>query len=620
MFVLNRSFLFIRLFFSGFCLVNILIPNYIQGQNPTQSQFSLDTLSQPPYVTRMKNGECSYKKFFAIGTNLHSWAQSGTYDNLGRIRFSSEAEFSSAKEIFTVLFNVYPNEWPNYYSLDPASNDCIFMSGFAFIHWKLRMDPRINTRSKIPTDGKYIRPMDQKNISKNKNIESISSQIMTTIIENTYNRGDFIYYLADEPERGQGGSWIFYNDLMKKFYDNKGDYLSYIDLGPINGNFLVYDLYNSQNPTGYPIPSDDIAKYDSHDYQYSSLGYEKNVKMAAHHYQNVCDIIGINSYQHTSTNPELLGNIIDWLFEVNKNKPVWPWISGEVSKYNTTNRHIFRNFMRRQAYTAIVHGASGIMIYSEGRDKISHSDWDISLDLAKELQLYRSILENGTAYEWNYDYSIHWRTINWGDSYFIFAVNNTDVGDTISNSMFPDLILDSSECGLWISEDANTIKKLTSPQNLGFEKEILSSWDSDSKKFLNWKKSISGTSNIFINTDEKKIGNQSLSLKSTSEPDSRAAVEQCLEGFQGAKYKLQAWYKHRSGNAQHLIIQFYGQKGWISEKKSISYTDDKWRLVTAEGISPPGTEQVKIHINSGYPGQKSEGYWDDVMIQLIDIE
>lgn len=309
-----------------------------------------------------------------------------------------------------------------------------------------------------------------------------------------------------------------------------------------------------------------------------------------------------------------------WIHEVTNNKPVWAWVSTEqTTRYSGWSIDSARNNIRQQVYSAIAHKVAGILFWNSRAT--SHEFWDMSLDIAKELQLYRWILEVKDTYDWNYSYDIHWKTIQYYERYFLFAVNNTSSSQQVSPSLFGTIELGPNDSKVYTVRDGVKLE-LSSPQNLGFEKELLSSWDGRTK-FLNWKKSFTGAAltSAERTTQEKKIGNYSIHLTSTSKySNSRSIVEQYVKSFPGAKYRLQAWHKYESGNRQHLIIQFYGQSGWISEKKVWAPSDDtNWNLVKIEAEAPAGTEFVKIVITSGYYGQGSSSYWDDVMLRLIGI-
>jgi|GEM_PF-2552120 len=585
-----------------------------------QSVFQTDTLSMPPYVTRKKFDETEFKRYFGIGTNLLNWPES----NSTNLRYCDSLEFTSAKEIFTVLNNPYPEIWPSYYEANPAEYDCLFLTGNGHLHWRMRMDTVFNTYPNIPTEGWYIGPTDQDSAYQRECITGTLKAVVFSVKEKCKDRGDFLLYLADEPERGQNGSWYFHDSLLihlRRINNDTLGYLTLIGLGPIDGNMLVYDYMN------FAIPLNNLQRYDTSHYQYTSFPEaDSNLRLAFNYYDSACDIISFNSYRYIANNPANIGFIIDLLMGENPKKPVWPWISTKHSIYGDIGLEDFRGLLRRQVFTAIAHRASGILFYSEEREGNDPDwdiikGWDVVLDIAKELQYYRNILELKSYYDWNYSHLTHWRTLKHGTKYFLFAVNNSDTSEIISPSKFPNTLVDEGEAAVWFNDDAlNSSRKLKMPRNLGFESplEIYTNWVGE-LRFRNWVAKTTGRAESKIDYSERKIGKNSLRLSITndnSESINKASAEQFGVAIPSATYKLKAWYKHKSGNEQRMILQFYNSNFiWLEEHSILSGTKQSWEIIEKDINAPAGAYYFKIMLYSGDFGTSSAN-WDDISLQM----
>jgi len=608
-----REKLFVLILAAAFCVTEVT------GQI-LQSQFRNIQSGNTAFLARKKNGENEYSKFFAIGTNLQLWPNSRSASP----RFPSEDEFTSSREIFTVLFNTYPDVWPEYFQSDPKEYDCLFLSGMGYLNYYMRRDTNYNTFPKPSDDGWFIGPEDQaKAAERERKFGSMSARV-DKLIDLTRNRGDFVLFLADEPDAGMNGSWTFYGnflEILHKRNKSKGHF-TYIDLAPITGNMLIYEQKSKADRAKYPMPPNNEPKYNDRTFQYSSINEETNVKTAYREYLSACDIIGLNSYGATSANPAKIGEIVDWLREVDSTKPIWPWITAEKKRYRTASDEEFRQGMRRQAFTAISRGSSGVMIYSEGRKLINDLEWDISLDLAKELNMYRSIFEQGGKLAAIGKGGSRARLIDWGGRRFIVASNNQDSIWSIRSGFFKGLKLNRNEFGIWTSDNGKKIKKISAPRNLGFEDILVKEWAERDRRFLNWKVSADGGGEANISQKEQKLGSNSLHLSCVA--GSRSTAEQFIQTFPGAIYEVKAWYKHFEGiKPQRLILLFYDKNAkWISEVSVKAHFEKKWKIVKLEDIAaPPNAEIMKIHFDTGVPGEEiSSGFWDDVVIRMTGIK
>lgn len=563
------------------------------------------------YITRTIDGQT--QRFFPVGAFVSKWPNS-TPDF--HSRFPSEKEWTSSREIFTLPWVRYHTSVPEWFS-----SKYPVLTGSSHFRWVLRTYPYLNESCRaagLSGDAcdHPLGPLDQQNISNliQSNDQRIQNRINSALDDiNEFAISaediDLMLFIQDEPEHGYI-NWFSHNTLTKYIHDNKPhNSISYIDLGPANGNLYLYDKY---------IYDDDISNYLSEygsRYYHSLDTYEDNIKETVNYYNNSTDVFGINSYALTIPDPKKLGDFVTWIHEASGHKPVLPWISAEPSRYSHLTLEETEQTIKQQVYSAITHHAAGIMFYP-----VSDTPpdlWDLTLNISKELGIFKYYIENGELFDYNYDHNVHWKIVHIDNSYFLYAVNFSDDLQDLSIPIFSGLMLQSGETGVWYAnENGSTILKLSAPNNLGFENDF----STNSDLFNNWRRSQnSGNSNIHINTifENLKLGERSLEINDQS-TTSRASVEQYFSIAPGGTYQIQAWYKGISGN-QRLILQFYNDEQWLEEHQINGKPTKDWELIKTPAVRAPAqANRIKIHIGS-YRENQSLGYWDDIKVNKSDF-
>lgn len=558
------------------------------------------------YITRTLRDTA--ERFFPVGAYVSSWPGSvPEYHH----RFTSEKEWTSSREIFTLPWTRYHNTVPEWFK-----SEYPILTGTSHIRWMLRTDSYLNKscgdKNLSGDDCKDpLGPADQSNISRfinegNAQAENRIQAAINDINEFALSAGDsdLIFFIQDEPERGFS-NWYFHNTLLSYLNDRKlFNTVSYIDLGPATGNLYLYE----KNAPDFAVAND--LSYYGNDFTHSLGSYEENIKETVRYYKNSADILGINSYSRTISDPENMGNFVSWIHEASDNKPVLPWISAESFRYTQFSTDQVEQSIKQQVYAAITHAAAGIMFYPE--TDTSAEFWDMVLDIAKELDIFKYYIENGNLYEFNYDHNTHWRTFFIDNNYFLFAVNFGNSPEIPPINKFTDLVIQAGEAGVWhTNNNGRSITRLSAIRNAGFERDINDNSDASGSWSI-----IEGSdsSRIEINTigANLKIGERSLEIHDES-LTTRASAEQSFNIVPGGVYQVQGWYKGISGN-QRLVLQFYDDEQWLEEHQVYGYSTNEWELLKTPVVTAPeAANRIKIHIGSFYDSE-SLGYWDDIKV------
>jgi hypothetical protein len=151
------------------------------------------------------------------------------------------------------------------------------------------------------------------------------------------------------------------------------------------------------------------------------------VYQAAMAYSNCSDILSVNSYYEFYKYPYIAGLVVDAIKEAcGKEKPVWLFFDGGAHrKPHHISQEEYINSMRCQVYCSIVHGASGVLFWSQSS---THEDyWQLVYDLASELGknsfIYKSqVIESGQYLDIHFRF---WKNDD-GNEYFIGVNTNQE--------------------------------------------------------------------------------------------------------------------------------------------------------------------------------------------------
>jgi hypothetical protein len=290
-----------------------------------------------------------------------------------------------------------------------------------------------------------------------------------------------IHFIADEPDRGRAG-WFWppellhaYNDIVRETAPGQ---LTYIDFGgSLKGNRLYYEqrfgpgLRTGTEPVWGACSPENMSTYDyTHDgepvyeYRRGRFGrgswverpdslfarcFFQNVSRTAEAYRNASDICGVNAYGEFRDYPELAGEIVDAIRAgCGPSKPVWPFFDASaVAQSRNMDDESYVALVRCQIYTAIIHGATGVLFYAADLPAdAARNFWPLIRDLADTLADQRGIFESAEVargwdtryHEPGYDH-LHWtvRADSRGNRWLIAANTSRTATRTLAVEGFP---------------------------------------------------------------------------------------------------------------------------------------------------------------------------------------
>lgn len=130
---------------------------------------------------------------------------------------------------------------------------------------------------------------------------------------------------------------------------------------PLLGFYEAYD--------GSPVYEfkDGSYRYKNNDIETLKAMWFENTKLIAKGYKNSGDVFGINAFRDFFANPILAGVTVDALRAgLGSETPIWLYFDGNgyAKPVNETNEAYIENVMS-QIYTAIIHGATGILFWND---------------------------------------------------------------------------------------------------------------------------------------------------------------------------------------------------------------------------------------------------------------
>ena len=443
-----------KFFYSIFCfLFLIFVPN----------TFGSKWVVSDGWVLK-QNENLNYEKFFAIGT----WGVPGYKFNRLPVREERIKYPSNQKQFLNKIkdFNLFyiQSEFGKEYM-----NNVMKMGGTSEFTWFLEQEY-------LKADENHASFYMMKRITKDINSSRLNKVLNTAIdytLKEVKDSKDFIWAPFDEAASGvKGWSWPYsltdaaYKEIKKRTPDK----LVYIDLlGSISllGNsFLFQEQYKKNHgvmpdfPPFYALPKNVAPKkrtlsdfsvdfYGNSIFNYKNgepviKEYEEhtlrtiwfeNVKTTANGYKNSGDIFGINAFQYLYKYPVLAGVTVDAIKAgISKDTPVWAFFdsNGYAKPHNISIKDYLEN-IKCQIYTSIVHGATGVLFYSEL--ELSDAVFNQFLPLVKELKSNLHVIYANTIKQdvsGDIHYIIKQNTI--GDRYIIAVNTDTEKSIYFSNS------------------------------------------------------------------------------------------------------------------------------------------------------------------------------------------
>jgi len=347
------------------------------------------------WVLSKKQNSDQYEKFFAIGTwHVPGYTFTNSPDSDELTYQENATQFKKRSEPFNMLF-VTPGTQKDYMSdkihiLNPFSP---ILHGFL---------------DKVPglPDGKdkdYYRAQYIKQNVNSPGFEEYLDQEIKKVLENLPN-DKYIYSHIDELALGGVARWAVpssvgakINNRLKKQDANA---LLFVDLvGHCKGSTYFFEKrylknhnalpenppYELVNPearsceipllgfyeayNGSPVYQFNNGKYDYTDIDFETLKsiWYENARILASEYKGSGDVFGINAFLDFSYYPVLAGVTVDALKDALGEKvPVWLYFDGNgYAKPSSLSSQEYVNMVKCQIYTAIIHGATGILFWND---------------------------------------------------------------------------------------------------------------------------------------------------------------------------------------------------------------------------------------------------------------
>ena len=287
--------------------------------------------------------------------------------------------------------------------------------------------------------------------------------------------GDYIIYIADEPERMKKG-WFIEEPLLNKYLDKVDEASAYNDigaltLGPIEGSHYFWDDAAREDCDGSTVPdtgattaayfkNNDCSAYSSTD---RSEGLQ-NIKDLVSYYKDATNIWMVNSYSAMLNDPAWAADIptaIKEELETPYQEPVWMWFNA-----NQMTDTITRDKVRCQIFTAITAQTTGIFFYALGASETSLTyAKGIADDLDDFLPVWSNFHSSGYADAVEIDgttecgFQYHYAIFDDGTDDYLLLTNTTgdgscyvDEGDISFESLWPNNV-GSWDVELWKEGD-----------------------------------------------------------------------------------------------------------------------------------------------------------------------
>lgn len=363
----------------------------------------------------------AYKKFFAIGL----WGLPGYSFN----RLTEKEEQKQYPEnptrfgMMTKYFNLFflQSGYGKEYMQSPCK-----MIGTKEFQWFLENE--LYNEKRVNSSYQMMRKIEQ-DVKTKKFSQLLDGAINTALGEIQKINSDYIWNSFDEAASGTGNwcwpvkiSDFIYTGIKKK----NPDKLVYLDLfgsdSGIGNSYLFEKFYRKKKgtlPVNPPfdnmIQAGDDRTLENLHYNYKGISafrvkqgqrtsifninsssfendWYENVKSTAEGYKNSGDIFGMNSYSKTFMNPSLAGITVDAIKAgTGKNPPVWLFFdsNGYDKPEDISTKDYVKN-LKCQIYISIVHGATGVLFWS---DLTKNSDvFDSLLSVIAELKQNEPIL------------------------------------------------------------------------------------------------------------------------------------------------------------------------------------------------------------------------------------
>ncbi len=365
------------------------------GVTSYSQERSLWSTDDAGWVLRKKPKEDAYERFFALGIwNVPGYTANAMEDN--PIKYRADAlRYLTQSNLYNIVY-LPPGK-------EHDSKGRVEVTGSVGFYEMLK-----SYQSSLPVDLSLadkdyaIRQYMRKHARDKSFIDAIDTTI-DTILES----GDCIDHIwapIDEIVNGGAGSgWCWHPEIgeviRERIQTKQKGALLYTDLvGISRGNSYLFEynyLKNNrempaeppyqmlgdsaivlqerpllgfvQGYSGGPVYVNGSTSYVDYDIENLKRLFYENLRISAQAYRNCGDVFGINSFIDCNRNPLLVGIAVDAIKAgISKSTPVWIFLDGNgysIPTGMTTSEFVCN--LKCQVYTAIAHGATGILFWND---------------------------------------------------------------------------------------------------------------------------------------------------------------------------------------------------------------------------------------------------------------
>ena len=375
-------------------IISILLSSCSLSKGPVLKS-SLWKTDKEGWVLRKEQNNNKPEKFFAIGTwHVPGYTFSTSPDSTTQLYETNSLLFNKKTAPFNMVF-VTPGHQKEF-----MTNKTHILNPFSPI-----LHTFLDNTSSLPKgiDKDYYRIQYLKEKVDSPEFEEYLDKEIKKILE-TLPNDKYIYSHIDEIALGGVSKWAVpptvgakINERVKK---QDEDALVYVDLlGHARGSSYFFEQRYLKTHTSLPKdpPYELLSKeardsklpllgfYETHDgsplydfkdgsYSYKNHDIEtlkaiwfENTKLIAKGYKNNGDVFGINAFRDFYANPIIAGVTVDALRAgLGSEVPIWLYFDGNgyAKPTNETPKEYIQNVMS-QIYTAIIHGATGILFWND---------------------------------------------------------------------------------------------------------------------------------------------------------------------------------------------------------------------------------------------------------------
>lgn len=492
---------------------------------------------------------------------------------------------------------------------DSLTKDNAFVMGAGHLPWYLRYN--------YAADGnELLSKTDQATLAQR--IDRDAFRNIFKELNDFAGESNLIINLLDEPERGgYGGSWFYTRETLQLMYELGREHgLVSLGLGPVGnaqgggtGNKLTWSLEN---------PSPWFRNPSQRTIRRTSSSWQQILDKMLTYYDGTYDIIYLNSYAFQIADPSRTGAIVREMLKhptINNAKPVLPWISTENFRYGDRNRAISN--IRRQSFSSIANQAAGIMFYPdtrvEGTDQYDETLWEASLDLVKELNFFRPVLERGKIVQNSVSGNQEWIHYEYKGNEFLFLVNHDEKSVRVPIS--GNVEIEGWESGVWHrAKGEDAFNRFQFPLNLTFF---------DEKTTFKLTEENIDENRVKVESSMSKIGLNALRMTQIPEQDNIEMATK-IGVIPGVSYEFSAWTYGCEASDPYLEIVIYAGNEMIQKSESTSIKEDDadgcptgWKKLSITSQQIP-SNATKIEIKLGVRGSKlpSTTWFDDINLRM----